>query len=320
VTIHQGRIFLAFRTAPSHFASSHTTLYVISSTNGTLWEWEGSFSFGRDLREPRFLSFQNELYLYFATLGKNPFAFEPGEMMVTRYISKGDWSTPEKVFHPGFIPWRIKNVSGKVFLFGYEGGENIYNFSGKPIRVYFLTLQENGEWAPVDRSRPVLLEGGCSETDGEWDKKGDLYLVCRNEAGDQEGFGSRICVAKGGDLSQLRCVMDRKKYDSPLLFSVEDEIFLFGRRNISPTGEYDLFRDFSFFHRLLFNQLDYWSRPKRCSLFHLEKNSLHLTFLVDLPSKGDTCFPSIIRHGEREMWVYNYTSDLDGPDLSWRVV
>ena len=44
-----------------------------------------------------------------------------------------------------------------------------------------------------------------------------------------------------------------------------------------------------------------------------------MSFLRDLPSFGDTCFPSALRVGEDEYDVYNYTSPLDGDDVDWIV-
>jgi hypothetical protein len=39
--------------------------------------------------------------------------------------------------------------------------------------------------------------------------------------------------------------------------------------------------------------------------------------LLDLPSAGDTAFPSIRRLGAHEFLIANYTSPLDAPDASW---
>jgi hypothetical protein len=41
--------------------------------------------------------------------------------------------------------------------------------------------------------------------------------------------------------------------------------------------------------------------------------------VLDLPSRGDTCFASALDAGEREMTVYNYTSPLDEDDHEWLV-
>jgi len=63
--------------------------------------------------------------------------------------------------------------------------------------------------------------------------------------------------------------------------------------------------------------LDYWERPKRCALWRVEPDALTVDFVLDLPSRGDTCFPSAIPTGEDSYHVYNYSSPLDGPDLGW---
>jgi len=41
VVLFQGRLFLVFRTAPSHFASIDTVLYVVSRFEDEPWHFEG---------------------------------------------------------------------------------------------------------------------------------------------------------------------------------------------------------------------------------------------------------------------------------------
>ena len=71
IVLHDCRLFFAFRTAPSHFASPDTVLYVISTDDPAQksWTFERRFYLGTDLREPRFLSWNGRLFLYFAVLG-----------------------------------------------------------------------------------------------------------------------------------------------------------------------------------------------------------------------------------------------------------
>src|SRR6185295_12576797 len=59
-----GRVYLAWRTAPDHFASDRTLMYVVSSTDEEGWRFEAKFSVGTDLREPRLLSLGDTLFLY----------------------------------------------------------------------------------------------------------------------------------------------------------------------------------------------------------------------------------------------------------------
>jgi hypothetical protein len=43
-----------------------------------------------------------------------------------------------------------------------------------------------------------------------------------------------------------------------------------------------------------------------------------VAFVLDLPSRGDTCFPSMLPMSEDgRLVVYDYSSDIDGPELPW---
>ena len=315
---HEGRYFLAFRTAPTHFAGTETVLYVVSSTDRRRWAFEASFSECRDLREPRLLSFDGRLFLYYALLGTNPLGFEPGGMRVTERFGQGDWTPAEAVYEPGFIPWRTKTVDGIPYMLAYEGGESIYSFSGESLEVHWLTTRNGRDWTPVVPGRPVVLRGGSSETDFVFLDDGSLVAVSRNEAGDELGWGMKICRADADALADWECVADPKKYDSPLLFRHGRDVYLLGRRNLTETGDYDLFRrDRPHFVQTLAHELDYWLRPKRCSLWRVDPESLEVEFVLDLPSRGDTSFPALVPLGGGRYLVYNYTSPLDGTDPFW---
>jgi hypothetical protein len=54
---HEGRCFLAFRTAQRRFASDKAELYVVSSTDPERWTLEARVALGSDVREPRLLSY-----------------------------------------------------------------------------------------------------------------------------------------------------------------------------------------------------------------------------------------------------------------------
>lgn len=320
---YQNRIFFAFRTAPSHFASDETVLYLVSSVDQQSWSLEASFHLNTDLREPRFLSFDGRLFLYFAVLGYQPTAFEPQYAMVTEYLGPCGWSDPEQLRVggselPGFIPWRTKTIDGVPYLVGYVGGENIYEEDGEPIQVYWLTTADGRDFTPVVPDHPVVIEGGSSETDFVFTDDGGVIAVARNEAGDALGWGMNICRAEPGALGDWSCVNDPKKYDSPLLFRHGAAIYLIGRRNVTETGDYDLgLRDLSAAEQSSRYELDYWSKPKRCSLWRVDPDSLSVELVLDLPSNGDTCFPGLVPLGGDQYLIYNYTSPLDDPDMKW---
>lgn len=311
VTRHDGRVFFAFRTAPSHFASQAVVMYVVSSTDEVTWTYETEIALGTDVREPRFLSWDGELHLYFAVLGDNPLDFEPGEMRRTTRGRDGTWSAPEKAYLDGFIPWRIELVDEVPHMIGYVGGENIYDFAEGSIDIHWLRSTDGREWTPAQGDDAVVSRGGGSETDYVVQDDGDVIAVIRNELGDATGHGSKIC-------RNWECEHDPKKYDSPLVFAQGDHIVLVGRRSTENGGRYDLARDDLPFERETGLYLGTWSEgPKRCALWEVDAETLEVSWLTDLPSNGDTCFASVLENDDGSYTIYNYTSPLDDLEISW---
>ncbi|MCB9675761.1 MAG: hypothetical protein H6737_11625 [Alphaproteobacteria bacterium] len=309
---HDGRLWMAFRSAPTHFADTEVDLWVMSTADQVTWEYEGHFRYGIDLREPQLVSYGGELHLFFATLGSDPLDFEPGTPLHSLYVSRGDWTTPGPVFSRGFIPWRIKVVNDRMEVTGYDGGENVYEFADRePIQIRWLQSTNGLDWSPVVPGKSVVLEGGGSETDVEYLEDGSIVAVVRNEAGGPEGFGSFVCTAPADDLGTWSCDTDPKKYDSPLLFQHNGEVWLVARRNVTDSGAYDLERDdLTLEQQYLQYQADYWGKPKRCSLWRVDPETRTTEFAADLASKGDTCFPEVVRSGVT-FRIFNYTSPLD---------
>lgn len=319
IVLFEGRYFLAFRTAPSHFASDETVMYVVSSEDQATWQLETKIELGTDVREPRFLAHDGELLLYFAKLGKDPMKFEPQGTFIVRYESRGQWTSPEAwTDQPGFIPWRLRSIDGTAYMIGYVGGENIYEIDGEPILVQWLKSQDGLTWEPVVPGQPTVQEGGGSETDWAFLPDGGVIAVTRNEAGDETGWGSKICRARPGDLGHWQCAPDKRKYDSPLVFRRGADVYLVARRNVTETGNYDLERrDLPAKEQTQLYLFEYSFAPKRCSLWKVDPDALSVAFLLDLPSFGDTCFPSALGVGDGEYDIYNYTSPLDGDDVDW---
>jgi hypothetical protein len=322
VVRHDGRVYLAVRNAPTHFASDQVRLFVFSSADETTWQLETLFFLATDLREPRFLSLKGRLFLYFAKLGANLAAFEPQGMLMSERQAGGTWTAPVGFYKPNekFIPWRIVVDGGRAYMTAYNNGQRIYDFSGLPIDIELLVSDDGVSWAPVDPLRPVVSTGGGSETAFAFDSKGDLYAVIRNERGDETGYGSKICYAPAADLAYWRCNHDPKKYDSPLLFVQDDTVYLVGRRNLTPSGNYELYPEepYSLTQTAVY-LADYSANPKRCAIWQVERSGLTVRYLADVPGWGDTCFPSVIDDpgSPRRRILYNYSSPLDGPDLNW---
>lgn len=317
VAWHDGRLYLAFRTAPNHFASADAVLYVVSSDDLETWRFEGHFALGTDVREPQLLSMDGDLRIYFAELGTNPLAFEPAGTWTATYRRPGRWSDPEPVFAEDFIPWRIKPDDGRASVIGYTGGANIYDQRGD-ITVHWLASDDGVDWAPAFEGAEALLVGGASETDWVTAEDGEIVAVSRNEAGEGDEYGSKVCTAPADDPGDWTCRYDRRKFDSPLVFTHGDEVYLIARRSLGGNGDYDLRRnDLDADDRFVTYQAAYSTSPKRCSLWRVDPIDRAVAHVVDLPSAGDTCFAELVRLDAHRYLVFNYTSPLEGADPTW---
>jgi hypothetical protein len=162
-----------------------------------------------------------------------------------------------------------------------------------------------------------VLSGGGSETDFVVDNSKTLFAIVRNEAGDASGAGSKLCRGNGETLGGWHCKTDVRKYDSPLIFEHDGEIFVIGRRNLSGDGRYAIATRNGALGTIQ-NELAYITTAKRCSLWHWDKSNDHLGFVLDLPSRGDTCFPSKLDTSDpTHLVIYDYSSDINGPELPW---
>ena len=311
-----GRLFFGFRTAPTHFAGKKTMLYIVSSTDeGKTWDYEAKVFMKSDMREPRFLEVNGKLMFYYFQAGTNMLAFSPKDVYAMERNGLGDWTKPVKIFKPGCVLWRAKEIEGEIFATVYCGGDELYTGGSEGVGIYFLTTDDGYEFRPINPDRPVSATGG-SETAFEMDTDKTMYLAIRNEGGDGDSWGSKVCKAGPEDYSDWDCVETPFKYDSSIMFRQGDDIYLISRRNID--GEYDKNT------RILWNPAEtlyymarYWWTPKRTALYKLDKQNLKFDPVLDFPSKGDTAFPGLVRIDENSLLFYNYSSPIEGKDRVW---
>jgi hypothetical protein len=305
LAFHDGRVILAWRSAPSHFASADAELWVVSSADGgETWAYEAHVALGSDVREPRLLAFRGELQLMFFEAGTDPLAFEPRAIWRLFRRGAGDWTAPERWLDAPVVPWDLKARAGRAWLTAYAGE----HYTGEPagIDVLFWSSEDGREWSPVEGQERVY-RGGVSEVAFELDAAGGLWAVGRNEDGDQSGFGAQVCRAEPGALADWRCLAasDPERYDSPELFRHGEELYLAARRDVGgpfgPAGD----------------MVAYSLRPKRSALYRLDAGRSAVEHLTDLPGAGDTAFPAVRRSGAHTFLLANYTSPLDDLDLAW---
>ncbi|MBM74478.1 MAG: hypothetical protein CMK59_03685 [Proteobacteria bacterium] len=304
VEIHffEGKLYFAWRSAPTHFASEETKIWIISSSDdGASWDFELELDFNTDLREPRFVSHSGKLHFSFFEAGDNPAAFEPKHLWQLWKTTDG-WSDPEPFLDEESVMWDIKERYGKLYMTTYDGA----HYAQGDVYARFWISEDGDSWSYVEDAEHVYV-GGVSEIAFEFDELGNLWAVGRNEDGDATGAGSQICFAPKDALSEWDCLeqSDPERYDSPELFRHGDSMYMLARRDIGgPFGpEGDL--------------LAYSTRPKAFSLYEIDKELKKVVWLEDLPGAGDTAFASVRRIDDHTFRFANYTAPLDDPNISW---
>lgn len=323
IALFEGSLFFAFRTSRTHFAGPDTYMHILRSDDPEHfgnWVHETTIALARDVREPRFFVHDGRLFFYYAVLGTELVSFEPGGVEGMVRGPDGRWSDARTVFDDGTIAWRTKRRDGRVYMTAYRGGENLYQARdrGEVLEVLFLTTDDGWTWRGVDPDRPVVLRGGVSETEVEFGHDGFLYTVSRNEAGDETGFGSRLCRAAQADPANWQCNphSDPHKYDSPLLFRYREYIYLVARYN--PAGPFDTEPGRpATLARWWRNTWDYSATPKRTALYGYDTTGMRILPLSLFPSNGDTAFASAEWLDERRLLIFNYSSDPEAPDMAW---
>ena len=196
-------------------------------------------------------------------------------------------------------------------------GSDSYAAGEAAIDVEMLTTDDGFDWRPWNPARPVVHTGGAGETDVAIDGDGELWAIARNEGGERGRFGSLICSAPAGDLTDWTCTDDPRKFDSPLVFSHRGEIWLLARRQVANDGRFDLGLTAPRDAQFLAYEAAYWITPKRLALWKLDRSTRTVNWVADIPSRGDTAFPGIVWTGPDNIEVYNYSSPIHGDDLPW---
>jgi hypothetical protein len=317
IVFYEGRLYLAWRAAPVHFAGPDTRMYIMSSAdNGETWDYEHEIFLDTDMREPRLLGFAGYLQLMFFEAGDDPGQFTPRKLWRTRRLGPANWTDLELLTDAGEVPWDLKVRNGVAYRTSYLG-EHYGSGETSEVAVFFRQSTDGTTWTNVGGQENIYY-GGVSEVAFEFDTDGSLYAVTRNEDGDASGFGSHVCYAPAADLSAWECpaVTDPERYDSPEMFRHGDDIYLLARRDIG--GPYDTRdEDLTLAERRGRYLIAYSLRPKRFALYRIDKQLRKVIHVMDLPGVGDTSFPSVQQTGPDTYLIANYTSPLDDPDITW---
>jgi hypothetical protein len=313
----EDRLFLAWRTGPTHFADSKVELHVVSSIDGgETWEHETTIAIGADLREPRFVSLGGTLHLYYFEAGADFYAFRPKRIWRITRSAFREWSAPAVYSEKAEVHWDTKVRGGVAYMSSYVG--NHYLGGESAIDVFLKRSTDGITWTDVDSNKVNPYHGGVSEVAFELDEDQTLWVITRNEDGDDSGFGSHLCSAPSGKLADWSCPArcDPERYDSPKMIRHGKDLYVIARHDIG--GPFDEGRDdLSMEDRRRQYALDYWNRPKRTAIYQIDKTARKLVHLLDLPSAGDTAYPAVRRTGAHTFLIGNYTSPPSDADRSW---
>ncbi len=316
---HGDRTYLAFRTAPRHWASDDAHMIVLSTSAGAelepgaRWTLEARFDLpDRDLREPRFLSVGDRLLFYFFEADSQPGVFSPNAIRVTERLGPADWGEAQPIFEPGHVVWRTKWRRGQGWMSVYDGRAP-YDETERLRSVRLLRSDDGLAWASVSGRDSPVAHAGASECAFEFDAEGNLVALVRVEP-----RGALVCTAPADRLERWDCSPTPHRHDSPLLVRHGDRFFAFARRSLGGPVERmpGWLSDDS---RLLLDQLRFWWTRLRTSVYEILPDERRIVPLADLPSRGDTAFASAIPLGDGRFAVANYSSPLEEADWPWAV-
>jgi hypothetical protein len=305
---YKGRYYWAFRTAPTHFASKKTVLYVVSSADRETWEYETEFNYQKDIREPRFVVYKDSLMMYFFIGGDKKFKFEPQEIRVTKTTGNKGWTNAYNVGLDGYVPWRLRVRNDSIYLSAYYG-KNLYNKKHKSDLRIFKSADGN-HWNTLTDS-PQINIAHAEEGEFIFDKQGCMYATVRLESN-----GALVCKGDNCQPQVWQYKRTKDKYDSALLFEHGNDIYLIARRN--PSGPMDRVK-----HRRnedqgrMRNLIRYSFTKKKTALYKLNKETLTMETVLDFPSTGDNAYAAIAQIDEHSFVVMNYSCDIDKREKIW---
>lgn len=314
-----GRVWLAWRTAPSHFASPDARIEVVSAvTIDGPWRHETTLAVGADVREPRFVQWQGRLHLYVMESGTNPRAFEPRRthLMVAPGALDG-FGPARPVWESPTVPWRFRVLDGRLRALVYTGADRLYAPRPAPTTVEVWTSEDGERW----RAEPGPVHHGGTELDLAELDDGSLLGVTRLEG--PRHWGSALLHGRLDDAGSFEAsaVQDPRKFDSPHLFRHRGLVLMIARRQLAFGGRFDLgWTALAPTIRTRAYQGLYSVTRKRSALWLVRPDHPRVTLLGDLPSRGDTSFGAVLADPDPRsptFTVFDYTAPLDGPDTSW---
>ncbi|MCC6880966.1 MAG: exo-alpha-sialidase [Verrucomicrobiales bacterium] len=278
-------LYLTFRSCPDGHMVHPTAVTIIlrSRDEGATWEPVHRFSVkDRDTRDPHFLVFQDQLFVYTGTWWSGPTTLPREEYDMNKHLGYAvrsedgaKWSDPvmlEGTF--GHYIWRAATTGGKAYLCGRRkpGFEIGPKGEGDKIQSLMLESDDGLVW----KKRAYFQETGGDETAFLFTDDGSLVAAARNGG----GGNAQLLRSKPPYTDWVRTSFDRP-IGGPLITQWGGHILIGGRKTTREAG------------------------PKT-SLCWLVEDSLQE--FAELPSGGDNSYPGFVALSETRALVSYYSS------------
>jgi hypothetical protein len=189
-------------------------------------------------------------------------------------------------------------------------GKGLYQTDHKADLRLFTSI--NGlDWTPINEKAQVSIHG-AEEGEFEFDKGGNLWATVR-----LEGSGAFIAYADKDSLQNWQLFPTKDKYDSALMFSQGDDIYVISRRNADGSSFAKAPKWMSYELSQPYNLLSYSFSRKVTALFKLDKANKQLKHVLDFPSTGDNSYAGLVRLSDSTYYMINYSNDIYGESKTW---
>jgi hypothetical protein len=287
------QFYLVYTSSPFHFASDHSKLHVLRSSDAHKWQPLAEFDPpGEDIRDPKLAVIHDRLFLY--ALKNTEFTAEPYLTVYSISEDGQNWSEFQTIKgHEGWLFWRPKSADNQTWYvpaYWHEHGESV-----------LLRSTDGIQWEKISQ---IYSGDRNDETAIEFLPDGRLIATGRLEFSDSyfgHPEGSTLIAVAEPPYNNWTVTARSKitRLDGPYLFTYNDKVYAVGRYQPVVRGPFEW--QGSIFTR------------KRTSLFLVHEDGL--VYLSDLPSAGDTSYAGVVI-GEDTLYTCYYTSDIRH-DYSW---
>lgn len=235
----KGALYLCFRSCPDgHMVFNTASAIVLRSTDeGASWSQVHRFSVkDRDTRDPHFLVFKDQLFVYTGTWWTGPGLLDRKDYDMNKQlgyvVTSADgttWSEPmiaEGTF--GHYIWRAATHGGKAYLCGRRKANFAVEVMGERGHNQSILLESND--GIIFRHRAYFQETGGNETAFFFEPDGSLLALDRNGSGN-----SMLCSSKPPYTEWNRRPLDRF-VGGPLLVKWGEHILIAGRHATKANG------------------------------------------------------------------------------------